>query len=184
MIVASPFILRPYQQTDAVQMSAAVRESTATVGRWMTWAKPGFNDYDAICWFEHCNQARASGTAHELGIFTGDGHFMGGCGLNQFSTLNKLCNLGYWVRESRQRSGAATAAVLALRDFGLDRLGLARIEIVAAEGNTASIGVARKAGATFEGIAKSRLQLHGHAVDAHVFSFTRSADTLPSGPAG
>jgi len=176
MLSAGKFTLRPYHHSDAVEMSSAVRESMETIGRWMTWAKPNFSDYDAACWFEHCSQSRATGSAHEFGIFTLDGNFVGGCGLNQFSSINKLCNLGYWVRQSQQRKGAATAAVLALRDFGLQHLGLARVEIVVAEGNDASIGVARKTGATHECLARSRLQLHGKPVAAHVFSFTSATD--------
>lgn len=117
-------------------------------------------------------QARAARTAHEFGIFTPDGEFVGGCGLNQFSAQNNLCNLGYWVRQSHQRTGAASAATLALRDLGLDQLGLSRIEIVIAEGNLASIAVARKTGATYECLARNRLQLHGQPVAGHVFSFT------------
>ena len=176
MLHAPPFVLRPYRHSDAVEVSAAVRESTETIGRWMTWAKSDFTAYDAVCWFEQCSQSRAAGTAHEFGIFTKDDEFIGGCGLNQLSTINNLCNLGYWTRQSRQRTGAATAAVLALRELALHRLKLSRIEIVVAEGNIASIGVARKAGATHECIAKNRLQLHGKPVAAHVFSFIRATD--------
>lgn len=176
MLLADPFILRPYRQSDAAAMSAAVRESTATVGRWMSWAKPDFSEYDAACWFEHCRQARAAGTAHEFGIFTADGGFVGGCGLNQFSPVNNLCNLGYWVRQSHQRAGAATASVKALRELGFGPLGLTRIEIVVAEGNAASIGVAQKAGAEHECVARCRLRVHGRSVSAHVFSFTRASD--------
>jgi ribosomal-protein-serine acetyltransferase len=176
MLAAGSLILRPYRESDAADMSSAVRESTETIGRWMTWAKPDFSDYDAACWFEHCSQSRAAGTAHEFGIFSLAGKFVGGCGLNQFSSINKLCNLGYWVRQSHQRTGAATAAVLALRELALHRLGLSRVEIVVAEGNVASIAVARKAGATHECLARNRLQLHGKPVSAHVFSFTSDAD--------
>ena len=176
MISTGHFILRPYRDSDVAEMSSAVRESVETVGRWMTWAKPEFSEYDAACWFEHCNQSRAAGTAHEFGIFTSDHRFIGGCGLNQFSPINKLCNLGYWVRQSQQRGGAATEAVLALRSLALHNLGLARVEIVVAEGNVASIGVARKVGATPECLAQSRLQHHGKAVAAHVFAITRGAD--------
>lgn len=176
MIPAGRFILRPYQQSDAPEISAAVRESTETIGRWMSWAKPDFNEYDAACWVAHCIQTRAAGTAHEFGIFTPHGEFVGGCGLNQFSPLNNLCNLGYWVRQSRQRTGAASAATLALRDLGLGRLGLSRIEIVVADGNVASIAVARKAGATYECLARNRLQLHGKPTAGHVFSFTPDVD--------
>ena len=50
-------------------------------------------------------------------------------------------------------------------------LGLARVEIVVAVNNEPSLSVARRAGATLECTARNRLQLHGKAVDACVFSF-------------
>lgn len=171
MIAAGQFVLRPYLLSDAAAMSAGVRESVNTVGRWMTWAKPDFSEYDAACWFAQCDLARASGTAHEFAIVDAEGIFVGGCGLNQFSAENRMCNLGYWVRESRQRSGAATAAVLALRELAFKRLGLVRIEILVAEGNAASLRVAEKAGAEHESVARNRLQIHGRAHSAHVFAF-------------
>jgi len=108
-------------------MSAAVRESTNTVGKWMTWATPEFGDYDALCWFAKCNEARATGIGHEFGVFTASGQFVGGCGLNQVSNQNKLCNLGYWVRESMQQRGAATAATLALQQLAFSSLALCRV---------------------------------------------------------
>ena len=43
-------------------------------------------------------------------------------------------------------------------------------EIVVAVGNHASEGVARRAGAQWECVARNRLQLHGAAVPASVFS--------------
>lgn len=172
MIGAGRFLLRPYEPSDAQEMAAAVRESVDSVGRWMTWAKPDFSVSDAACWFDACSQARDAGSAHEFGMYSADGRYVGGCGLNQFSTLNRFCNLGYWVRRSRQREGAATAAIFALRRLALDGLGQSRVEIIVAEGNDASLAVARRAGATLECLAQNRLQLHGRAVAAHVLSFT------------
>jgi nitrogenase subunit NifH len=71
--------------------------------------------------------------------------------------------------------GAATAATIALRDLALESLGQARVEIAVAKGNEPSLGVARRAGAAYECLARNRLQLHGRAVDAHLFSFTLTA---------
>lgn len=173
MIHAGPFHLRPCLPSDACEMAVAVRESRDTVGRWMSWAKADFSEYDATCWFEHCNHARANGDAHEFGIFDVDGRYVGGCGLNQFNRVNRFCNLGYWVRGSRQRQGAAIAASIALKDLAFSALGQVRVEIVVAEGNVASHGVAQRAGASLECLAQSRLQLHGKSVAAHVFSFTK-----------
>ena len=98
------------------------------------------------------------------------GVFAGGCGLNQLNPLHGYCNLGYWVRASQQRRGAAMQAIQTLSRFGFEELKLGRIEIAVAVGNVASLGAARKAGALEEGIARNRLRLGERFVDAHVLS--------------
>lgn len=95
--------------------------------------------------------------------------------MNQFNTLHAFCNLGYWVRASRQRQGAALAAVGLLARYAFEELELSRVEIVVAEGNAASIGLARKAGAVHECLARNRLLLRGAPVGAHVFSLVPDA---------
>jgi RimJ/RimL family protein N-acetyltransferase len=57
-----------------------------------------------------------------------------------------------------------------LRDFGIHGLGLKRIEIVVADGNTASRGVAEKLGAGYEGIQRMRLRVGGRSHDAHMYA--------------
>ena len=100
---------------------------------------------------------------------------MGGCGLNQFNTVNGFCNLGYWVRQSWQRRGAALAAVEALSRLAIAELGQGRGEIVVAQANLPSIGVAERAGALRECLARNRLKVHGQFTDAYVFSLVPSA---------
>lgn len=165
------FVLRPASDQDAPSIVEAVRESMATVGAWMSWATPSYSHAEAIAWIQACETSRAAGTGYEFGIFTSaTGRFVGAAGLNQFNKVNNFCNLGYWVRESAQRQGGATAAVAALRNYAFNGLGLVRVEIVAAVNNAPSLSVARRAGATLECTARNRLQLHGKAVDACVFS--------------
>ena len=168
---SGPFVLRPVFDEDVPSIVEAVRESTATVGAWMSWATPSYSLAEAIAWIRACETCRAEGTGYEFGIFTSaTGRFVGAAGLNQFNKVNNFCNLGYWVRESAQRRGGATAAVAALRNYAFNTLGLTRVEIVAAVGNDPSQSVARRAGAVLECTARNRLQLHGKAVDACVFS--------------
>jgi RimJ/RimL family protein N-acetyltransferase len=100
--------------------------------------------------------------------------FMGGAGLNQMNPMHAFCNLGYWVRGSAQRQGAATAVTAALARYAFEQLQQSRVEIVIADGNLASLAVARKAGAVHECLARNRLQLHGGPIDAHVFSLIPS----------
>jgi len=163
------FVLRPFVTQDAPAFAAAVRESMATVGQWMSWGRADFSEDDARAWFAACDGARADGSSHEFGIFRGD-TLVGGAGLNQFNTVHAFCNLGYWVSASAQRQGAASAAVAALARHAFDALKQSRVEIVVAEGNAPSIGVARKAGAVHECLARNRVLLHGKPVAAHVFA--------------
>jgi RimJ/RimL family protein N-acetyltransferase len=181
LLLADDYVLRPLVPADAPAMAAAVRESMASLGPWMQWAHASYDDADALAWIAFCDAARADGSAHEFGIFRADGqHYVGAAGLNQFNHLHAFCNLGYWVRASTQGQGAALAAIRALSRFAFERLGQSRVEIVVADGNLPSLGVARKAGAVHECLARNRLSLHGHPVAAHVLSLVPPATAADS----
>jgi RimJ/RimL family protein N-acetyltransferase len=180
MLTAGQFLLRPFTESDALAFAAAVQESGATVGKWMSWAHPEYTESEALSWFEHCRAERASGTSHEFGIFDAKSQsFVGGCGLNQFNAPNGFCNLGYWVRQSWQRKGAASLAIQTLTRFAFAELGQGRVEIVVAAGNEPGLAVAAKAGAFRECLARNRLKLHGKFTDAYVFSLVPEPGVYP-----
>lgn len=177
--------LRPLEPDEAGTLCEAVIESLDTVGLWMSWASPAYSPADARTWIANGSQERQAGLSHEFGIFSAaDDRLVGVAGLNQFNTLNGFCNLGYWVRRSAQRQGFALAAVGLLRDYALRELQLNRLEIVVAEGNRPSAALAERAGACFEGIARSRLKLHGKPVDARMYAFVADGATARAGTAG
>lgn len=161
--------IRPYQADDAEAFAQAVRESVASVGPWMPWCHAAYTVDEAHAWFALCERERAAGSAFEFGLFDAGGALLGGAGLNQINRQHNFCNLGYWVRASRQRRGVARGAVRLLAGYGFEELGLTRIEIVIALGNTASEAVALGAGAVREGVARNRLCINGQAQDATMF---------------
>lgn len=167
---ANGFLLRPLALDDAPALATAVRESLNSLDAWMPWAHPSYGEADARDWIAFCTAARADGSAHEFGIFHPNAGLLGAAGLNQFNHPNRFCNLGYWVRTRAQRRGVALAAIDALARHAFDDLALTRVEIVVAEHNQPSLGVALKAGATLEGLARNRLVLHGRPVAAHMLS--------------
>ncbi len=171
MLRSADFHFRPLVPGDAPGFVEAVLESTATVQPWMPWAHSDYTIDDALGWIAFCQQGWKERSNFEFGIFeAATGSFVGGCGLNQFNHVHGYCNLGYWVRQSHQRRGAAVAAIRALSGYGFDELGLGRIEIAVAIGNVASLGAARKAGAMEEAIARNRLKLGERFIDAHVLA--------------
>ncbi|MBL0142014.1 MAG: GNAT family N-acetyltransferase [Betaproteobacteria bacterium] len=163
-------VLRPYCDAYAKELHAAARESVATVGAWMPWCHAGYTEDDSTAWVRKARLAWRNGEEFAFAMFDRTGRYAGGAGLNNFNALHNLANLGYWIRESRQREGLAVESTIALAKFGFQVLGLTRIEIVAAEGNRPSRRVAQKAGATFECLARNRLVIHGVPVVAAVHS--------------
>jgi RimJ/RimL family protein N-acetyltransferase len=175
MLRSKDFLFRPLEPNDAPAHSAAVRESLATLAPWMPWAHAGFSEADAMEWIALCRQWWDARANFEFGIFdTHTAALVGGCGLNQFNGLHGYCNLGYWVRETCQRRGAATQAIGALAAYAFEGLGVGRVEIAVGVGNTASLAAARKAGACEEGVARNRLRLGDRFIDAHLLSLVRA----------
>jgi ribosomal-protein-serine acetyltransferase len=171
MLCSTNLIFRPLALSDAPEFVDAVVESSLTLPIWMPWAHVQYSLTDALVWIEQCQQGWKDRSSFEFGIFDAESNaFVGGCGLNQFNHAHKYCNLGYWVRQSYHRRGAATQAVRALSSFAFNELKLGRVEIVVGVGNAASLGAARKAGAIEEGVARNRLKLGDRFIDAHVLA--------------
>jgi ribosomal-protein-serine acetyltransferase len=176
-LLSNGLCLRPFEDRDAEPFALASRESVATVGRWMPWCHSEYSAVHAREWFALCSQGFADRSGFEFGVFAADGtELLGGAGLNQFNKKHNFCNLGYWVRESKQRQAVATRVVRILSEFGFTELALTRIEIVVAEGNEPSNGVARMAGARFECFARNRLLIGGVPVGASVYSLVPNSE--------
>lgn len=172
----STFQIRPYRLDDLDEVYTAATESREIISRWMGWMTPDYSREDAAKWVEHAVTSWENGDAYEhLIIDSADGAIAGACGLNLLNLTNGVCNLGYWVRVSRIGRGAARQAALLLRDFGFGTVGLNRLEIVVADGNTYSRKVAESTGATYEGLQRLRLKVGDISHDAHMYALLNPA---------
>src|SRR5436190_16249964 len=111
-ILGDGLCIRPLADADIEQFVAAVRESVETVGAWMPWCVASYTPADAKEWFDECASALAERRAYDLGIFSADGaELFGGIAVNQINWRWNYGNIGYWVRQSRQRQRIALRAV-------------------------------------------------------------------------
>jgi len=166
-------LLRPYGSSDVERLYQAVRESITQMSPWMPWCHAGYSIEESRAWVESQAEAWKKGTQYDFVITDArDGFFLGGCGLNHIDHNNRIANLGYWVRTSRTKKGVASAAARLLAQFGLGKLKLNRIEIMAAVGNKASQRVAEKVGARREGILRNRIVVRDRVYDTVMFSLT------------
>jgi RimJ/RimL family protein N-acetyltransferase len=167
--------LRRYQVTDIPLLYEAVRESISEISPWMPWCHPDYSMEDSETWVLARDEAWANEVEHSFVITDAQtGAFLGAVGLNQFNRDHRFANLGYWMRSSRARRGAATTATLLTARIALRTMALQRIEILAAVGNRASQRVAEKAGAKKEGVLRNRLSIRGLPHDAVMYSLIAS----------
>lgn len=163
-ITAGDLVIRPFEERDTDAFVAAVRESISAVGAWMPWCSAVYS----------CDEATYSlrtNLEYDLGIFSLEsGLLLGGISVNQINQQHNFGNVGYWVRQSQQKKGYASRAVLAISEFGFTKLKLTRLEIVTAVNNLPSKQVAEKVGASFECVARNRLIVFGQPCDAAVYS--------------
>jgi len=164
-------LLRPYGSGDVECLYQAVRESITEMSLWMSWCHADYSIEESQAWVESRAEAWKKDTEYDFVITDAkDGSFLGGCGLNHIGQANQIANLGYWVKTSRTKRGVASATVRLLAQFGLRKLKLNRIEIMAAVGNKASQRVAEKVGARREGILRNRIVVRERVYDAVMFS--------------
>ena len=155
-------------------MFEAIDESRAIISPWMGWLTPAYQPADVELWVAQAITAWLTLSSYEFAIYDSmDGSVVGACGLNQINQKDRFCNLGYWVRKSKTRLGAATQSVLLLQEFAFAHLHLNRLEIVVADGNQASRGVAEKSGALYEGLHRSRACVGDKIHDAHIYALIR-----------
>lgn len=167
--------IRPYEATDAEALWQAARESVAEVFPWLPWCHPEYSMAEAMEWVTSRARLAAEGREFAFAVVGADGRFLGGCGVNQISSIHRFGNLGYWVRTSAAGRGVASEAVRQAAEFAFSRTDLMRLEIVCAVENRRSQQVAERVGAVREGVLRNRLQLHGKAVDAVMYSLIRPA---------
>lgn len=168
-------LLRPFQVEDTDHLLMAASESLTELKPWMSWAHDGYSREEAenfikitrACWEERTLFAFAIVDAN-------NGDILGGCSLSNKHPVYHYCNVGYWVRTSRQGDGiAARAAKLAAR-YGFEEAGIIRAEIVIALENEKSRRVAEKIGAHYEGILLNRMVVGKAIFDAHMYSLLPS----------
>lgn len=163
--------VRPWQTDDADAAWLAIEESRAELRAWLPGAGGVANVDQVRQYIAATHQWRLTGAAYDFVIESRPaGEFLGGCGLSQINRNHRFCNLYYWVRTGRTRQGIARRAIRLVARFGLEQVGLQRVEIVVQVGNRASMQAAEQAGALREGVLRRRLVNQGAGVDAFMYS--------------
>jgi RimJ/RimL family protein N-acetyltransferase len=162
--------LSPLSVGDATDMYAAAMESAAELETTMPWFTRSMSVESFSSWATWAVEAWDRGEHYEFSIFARHGAFVGSAGLSVNAKTN-AANLQYWVRTSATRRGVASEAIRISARWGLQALGLQRVEIFISDHNVASQMAARKSSAHFEGVLRNKIRWDERPFDAHIFSF-------------
>ena len=145
-------LLRAPQPGDGAAMHAAVQASLPELRRWMVWAQ---QPLDAEGYEASLRRAAARFTLREelrYLIFDASGEILlGSSGFHALDWRIPKGEIGYWIHSEHAGQGYVTEAVRALTAFGLDTLGLRRIELRCDPANERSARVAERTGYALEG---------------------------------
>jgi RimJ/RimL family protein N-acetyltransferase len=154
-------------------MHAAAMESAAELETTVPWFSRDMSIESFAAFATWAGEACDRGEHYEFSIFARNGIFVGSAGL-AVDARTMTANLQYWVRTSSTGRGAASEAARLVSRWGIQTLGLQRVEIFISDHNVASQMAARKSGAHFEGVLRNKIRWEERAYDAHIFSFISS----------
>ena len=162
--------LSPVETADASDLWQAVDSSRSHLEKWLPWV-PFNTDLDAS--WRYC-EASASDWDHGRALrFSirerATRRFLGVVGLESIAHLHQSAELGYWLRADGSRRGYMTEAAKATVVWAFKRLNAHRVRVAAATDNYASLGVIRRMGFRFEGIAREAERCQGRWLDHALF---------------
>ena len=153
-------VLRPFTLEDVPAITRACQD--AEIQRWIPVIPRPYTDEDA----------RSFVTADDLGhqfAIVDRGELVGSIGMrvNQFETGH----VGYWCAKEARGRGLTPRALRLVARFGLEELGLGRLELITDPDNHASQRVAEKVGFRREAVLRSHLRHpDGRRRDSVMFS--------------
>jgi RimJ/RimL family protein N-acetyltransferase len=148
--------LRAWRDSDLQALVIACQDPE--ISRWTRVPHP-YGPSDARAYLIQRHDTLHAGTAAPFAIVSSADrdHLLGSISLMRFSWKHGRAEVGYWLAREARGQGHVTRAVRLISDWGFRRLGLERIELLAATGNPASQRVAERCGFTCEAVLRSYL---------------------------
>jgi RimJ/RimL family protein N-acetyltransferase len=154
--------VRPFAAADAPAVRAACLDPA--IAHWIYGVPLAYSDADAEAFIADAWRCLAAGTRARLAVAepdeaggeTAPGRLLGSISLDLFAG-REAGEIGYWIAPEARRQGIAAAALRIVVYWGLQIIGLERLEIMTYPGNEASQALAQKAGFRREGLLRGYL---------------------------
>jgi ribosomal-protein-serine acetyltransferase len=160
--------LRPYIESDAEEIFAAVKANYEHLRPFLLWVTPDYDLEGAKQFIEDSQKAAEEKKRQGFGIFE-NGKLIGSIGFNKFNWEAKTTEIGYWLAKDFSGRGIITKACKVLIDYAFDELKLNRIEIRCATENVRSGAVPERLGFKLEGVLRQNHLRHSRLYDEAIY---------------
>ena len=143
-------VLRPWTEDDVPALVAACNDDE--IARWIPVIPRPYRESDAL---RFVRGEWRDDPGHQFAV-TEDDAVVGSIGMTVNQELRNG-HIGYWCAKDARGRGVTTRALRAVSRWGLEQLGLGRVELITDPDNAASQRVAEKVGFRREGVLRSHL---------------------------
>lgn len=181
-LMTERMVLLPIDTTDGQDLWFSVNGSRETLRRFLPWVQYHGDITASMRFTEACALDWDQGRAFRFVLRDRERMSMlGVVGLESLIHMHRSCELGYWLVDGAAGKGYMTEAASAALDFAFARTGAHRVRIAAATDNHRSLGVIRRLGFRFEGIAREAEWCDGRWLDHAVFALLATDPRPPLG---
>jgi RimJ/RimL family protein N-acetyltransferase len=175
-------VVRPYRETDAPDLQAAVEESREHVRPWLPFADEHQTVDESRDWIIRCMARWMLREDFIVGLWdAATGGYLGGSGLHPRDWQVPSFEIGYWLRASAQGHGYMREAVQLLTDHAFDHLSAQRVMIRCDARNARSAAVAERLGFHREAYLRhDSIANDGTVRDTLIFSLIPTDPRWPS----
>lgn len=164
-------MLRPFRRRDVASLHEAVKASLADLQPWLPWIE----DYDRGAsqrFVRESVSAWAERRAFDFTIRTIDDldRHIGNVSIWATSQQNNIGEVGYWIRSDETDKGYATEATTRAVQIGFEEMGLHKVQLRIAVGNTRSERIARRLDFVQEGTLRDEVKVGNRWLDHTVWS--------------
>src|SRR6267378_3375084 len=152
------------EERHAQELFDLVDANRAHLRAWLPWVDYETSVEDSKAFIKSALRQFASNDGFQLGIRY-RGQLAGLIGYHPINWSNRKVEIGYWLAESFQGRGLMTKACKTLITYAFDELGLNKVSVQCATGNSRSCAIPKRLGFTREGILRDAEWLYDHYVD-------------------
>lgn len=168
-LLTERLIIRHPKISDTAVLNASIIESINELRKYMPWVNQVPSILDTQHNIENAIKLIEANQDIRFLIFSKNNDFVGSSGLHRIDWQIKKAEIGYWIKTSQSGQGLMTEAIDAITNYGINELGLRRIEIICSGSNIKSRRIPERLGFTLEGILKNHRINNDETIDDTVY---------------